>query len=134
MMRRVLAVVAIVVTGMATQLGVAVSATAASHGSAAHYQAPGYDMDFTGATAPDYSGPADLGFWQCSGVRVTNSHFVRDNFTCSTTATDVTATFTSATGWPCGCQLWQSDYDGRISTSWEVDISDGTVTGWAIYT
>jgi hypothetical protein len=133
-MRRLLAVAAIVVAGTAAQLGAAGSASAAGHGSAVQYQAPGYSMDFTGFTAADYTGPVDLGYWVCSGVRVTNKHFIRDNFTCSTTATDVTATFTDATGWPCGCTLWQSDYDGRVSTSWEVDISGGTVTGWAVFT
>jgi len=104
----------------------------AGNGSAAHYTSA-YSMDFTGATAPDYTGPADLGFWDCTGVRVTNKNTVRDNFTCTTTATNVTATFTQSIPWPCGCSGWASDFDGQVATSYEIDISAGEVSGWAIY-
>jgi hypothetical protein len=105
---------------------------ASTTGAAIHYSAA-YSMDFTGFTAEGYTGPADLGIWSCSGVRVTNKNTVRDNFTCSTTATDVTATFSQNAPWPCGCVGWVSDFDNKSSTNYEVDIANGTVNGWAIY-
>lgn len=114
-----------------TQISTAAEALA-SNAAATHYTSA-YSMDFTGATAPSYTGPADLGFWQCSGTRVNNKNTVRDNFTCTTTATDVTATFTQSIPWPCGCSGWASDLDGQVATSYEIDISAGTVSGWAIY-
>ena len=105
----------------------------ASPGTATHYSVDPYSMDFTGFVADGYTGPADLGTWSCSGVRVANKHFLRDNFTCSTTATDVTATFSNSVPWPCGCSGWASDFDGRVATSYEIDLSNGTVDGWAVY-
>jgi hypothetical protein len=102
------------------------------NGAATQYTAAPYSMDF-GVAGDGYTGPVDLGTWSCSGVRVANSHFVRDNFTCTTTATDVTATFSGSLPWPCGCSGWASDYDGSPTDNYEIDISGGTVTGWAIY-
>jgi hypothetical protein len=101
-------------------------------GSAQHYTAA-YPVDFTGDVAPGYTGPVDLGYWSCTGVRVTNNNMVRDNFTCSTTATDVTATFSQNQAWPCGCTGWVSDFDGQVATAYEIDISGGSVNGWATY-
>lgn len=120
------------VTAAAFQVGGAAPGFA-DPGAATHYSVGPYSMDFTGGVADGYAGPVDLGTWSCSGVRVTNAHFVRDNFTCSTTATGVTATFSDSIPWPCGCTGWASDYDGLVATSYEIDISDGTVDGWAIY-
>jgi hypothetical protein len=133
--RRKISAVAVVIaaTGLG-QLAVAGQASAtSSHGAATHYTAGPYSMDFTGDTDPSYTGPADLGNWTCTGVRVTNANVVRDNFSCSTTATDVTATFSDTIPWPCGCSGWASDYDGHVATSYEIDIANGTVNGWAIY-
>jgi len=133
--RAKLATVAVAITAAGLgQLGVAGHALAAStHAAATHYSVAPYSMDFTGATDPSYTGPADLGEWTCSGVRVDNGNLVRDNFTCTTTATDVTATFSDTVAWPCGCSGWVSDFDGQVSTSYEIDIADGIVTGWANY-
>ena len=103
------------------------------NGSAIHYGPVSYSMDFTGEVAAGYTGPVNLGTWTCSGVRVTNNHFARDNFSCTTTATGVTASFSQTAPWPCGCSGWSSDYDGLPSANYEIDISGGTVNGWAIY-
>jgi hypothetical protein len=109
------------------------------NGTATHYTAAPYGENYgpgvgnCDCVAEGYTGPVDLGTWSCSGVRVTNSHFARDNFTCATTATDITATFSGSIPWPCGCSGWTSDYDGHPTDNYEIDISDGTVTGWAIY-
>jgi hypothetical protein len=130
--RKLAAVAVVAVTAVAVQVGGAGSVFADS-GTATHYSVPPYSMDFTGSVADDYTGPADLGTWSCSGVRVTNAHHVRDNFTCSTTATEVTATFSDSIAWPCGCSGWASDFDGRVATSYEIDISGGTVNGWSNY-
>jgi hypothetical protein len=124
--------VLITAAAIAVPLAASAPASAADAGAATHYTAA-YSMDFTGGTAPGYTGPADLGFWNCTGVRVVNAHFVRDNWTCTTTATDVTATFDPDIPWPCGCSDWASDYDGQVATNYEVDIADGVVDGWAIY-
>jgi hypothetical protein len=123
----------VAITAVALPLAAAAPAQAESGQGAATQYTAAYSMDFTGGTAPGYTGPADLGYWNCSGVRVDNNHFVRDNWTCSTTATDVTATFSDSVPWPCGCSGWSSDFDGRIATSYEVSISGGVVNGWALY-
>jgi len=124
----VVTVVGVQLTGSATVLA------ASTTGAAAHYGSVSYSMDFTGFVADGYTGPVDLGTWTCSGVHVTHKDSSRDNFTCATTATDVTATFTQSLPFPCGCAEWESDFDGTLfSTNYEIDIAAGTVTGWAIY-
>jgi len=129
-----------VVTVFALQIGGSAPVFAGGgNGAATQYTAGPYSENFgpgvdgCDCVSPGYTGPVDLGYWTCSGVRVANSHFVRDNFTCTTTATDVTATFSGSLPWPCGCTGWGSDYDGSPTDNYEIDISGGTVTGWAIY-
>lgn len=117
---------------VALPLAAAAPANAAGNGAATHYAAA-YSMDFTGDTADGYTGPADLGYWNCTGVRVVNEHQVRDNWTCTTTAADVTAQFNADNPWPCGCSGWASDYDGQATTDYQVDIANGVVNGWAVY-
>jgi hypothetical protein len=133
--RTVAATAIAVATAFTLQVSGSATALAGDgNGAATQFTAPDpYSMDFTGDVDAGYAGPVDLGTWDCSGVRVTNNHFVRDNFTCTTTATDVTATFSDTLPWPCGCSGWGSDLDGTTATRYEINISDGTVSGWAIY-
>jgi hypothetical protein len=132
---RIIGVALAVVTLVGVQLTATGTVFAASTTSAAaHYGPVSYSMDFTGFVADGYVGPVDLGTWTCSGVHVTHKDGSRDNFTCSTTATDVTATFTHNLPFPCGCAEWESDFDATLfSTNYEIDIANGTVTAWANY-
>jgi len=121
-------VVGVQLAGSATVLAASTTSAAAHYTAAYSFDTPPELVD------PAYVGPVDLGFWTCSGVHVTHKDSSRDNFTCTTTATDVTATFSQNLPFPCGCEAWQSDFDGNlISTDYEIDIAGGTVTGWAIY-
>jgi len=129
---RLARLVAVAVVAVTATLASGTASAASDHGAAAHYTVA-YPVDFTGMTAPGYTGPVFFGFWNCAGVRVTNAQHTRDNFTCTTTATDVTATFSSSIPWPCGCIGWSSDFDGKTATSYEIDIADGVVNAWANY-
>lgn len=124
--------VAVAIFAATAALATGTARAASDNGAATHYTIA-YTVDFTTEVAQDYTGPVFLGYWNCAGVRVTNAQHTRDNFTCTTTATDVTATFSSSIPWPCGCTGWSSDFDGKTATSYEIDIADGVVTGWANY-
>lgn len=76
------------------------------------------------------------GNWDCVGVRVVNRNQTKDSFECtvSNLVTLPARTYTeSNTSW-----RWRSDYDGKISTSFSLVVSDngdgtGSVQGVAYY-